>query len=276
MSNACIEKQKLVPPYLDDELAEPEAREFEGHISECQECRESLDLAARNHAALRAHLRPPPAPEHLLPRLEAALDGIDRSEREAARGRLLAWSLPAVASAAAALALGFFIYSELRGVLPTPQGKGAPIALAQERHTVPRAPMVVSNDRGQIARSAGEFLQAPVQPPRFPHEPVNLLGWEPGHFNGRTAATFVYELRRPLENRRVHVHAFAAENLDLSTHKRHTIDGRELWTDRSFGMNTVTYKSASDVAYVFASEMEASELLRLVGQSDVLRMLDRR
>jgi anti-sigma factor RsiW len=275
MTNICNDKQKLVPTYLDDELAESEARELEEHVSDCGDCREALESAERELTALRAQLRPPAAPPHLEAKLHAALNGIDREEMGQMRSQLWSWSLPAVASAAAAVALGFFIYSELRPHWPgQPSSSPSAATAAAEPRSTPQAPMMVSSDPGQIARSAAAFLKTQVEPPRFTKHPVSLVGWEPGRFHGRSAATFVYEMAQH-PSQRVHVHAFSAGDLDLTGHQRHVINGRNLWTDRSFGMNTVTYRNPSNIAYVFSSAIDQQELLELVSESDALRLLDR-
>lgn len=273
MSPACSENAKLVPAYLDDELAESDLREFEGHLTDCQPCKDGLACAQREHRAMRAHLKPPAAPDLLRAKLCRSLDEADEQERHERLARLRAWSLPAVACVVAACALALFSYRELKGPA-TIAGESAITRDAARKHFI-ESPMVVSDDRGMVARSAGNFLSTPVRPPRFSHQGVSLLGWEPGHLDGRQAATFVYELARHRTGRhRVNVHVLGAHDLDLSAQTKRVIEGRELWIDEALGMNTVTYRSDGTIAYVFTSDMALDELLQLVTQTDILMVLD--
>ena len=84
MLNTCEDIQSIFSSYLDEELHNSDLREFESHVSGCEDCQESLQIHEREHSALRAHLRATPsAPDLLKKRLSLALDAEDKTRRSA-------------------------------------------------------------------------------------------------------------------------------------------------------------------------------------------------
>ena len=50
----CKDMEKLLSPYLDGDLGDPEKRSVENHLQECFSCREMLDLMQEVNASLQA------------------------------------------------------------------------------------------------------------------------------------------------------------------------------------------------------------------------------
>lgn len=281
MSNdPCIDHSALVDPYLDHELAEEERRDLEHHVARCSACGELLRAREAILDGVRRHVQPPEAPALLRKRILQSLDDEDQRAESQARRARLGWLLPGAASVAAAAALLLFVSSFWQG-----SATRETAALAHESEGVAQeavrqrfrpSPMVVQGTRNEVSRSAKEYLRVPVRPPRFSHDDANLLGWQPGQLRGRDAAVFVYEVVSRTGRHQVNVHALDARDLDLRGKDRVSVDDTELWVDTPFGFSSVSYKDREGIGYVFTSDMAPSELVNLVGKSDILDMINER
>lgn len=274
MSNTCTDVQATLSTYLDGELDNADLREFEGHVTDCAECQTTLESAERSHSALRTHLGDtPPASDLLRKRLGAALDQEDRGRQQTQRRQWLAWSLPAAASALAASALALFVWTDLVGSPENARAQSSQVTRDAARHHLQESPLFVSSDRRTVGRSAANYLDHPVQAPRFSSTEVRLLGWTPVQLGGKQSATFVYEAIDRRGRHKINVHPIRRSEIDVSSQVKLTHDGAELWVDSAFGFNTVTYAGSTSTAYVFSSDMAAEALVNLVINSDIVNVV---
>jgi hypothetical protein len=277
MSNTCTDIQATLSTYLDAELDNADLREFESHVVDCSDCQIILESAERSHSALRMHLRDTPKASDLLrKRLAGALDQEDKSLQRKRRREWFAWSMPAAASAVAVAALALFIWTDLN-----PQTEVTSVPSSQVTHDAARQhlqerPLIVSNDRKVMGRSATDYLNQPVQAPRFASNKVHLMGWTPAQLAGKQSAAFVYEVIDRKGRHRVNVHAVKRSDIDLSSHRKLKIAGAELSVDRALGFTTVTYAGPGELVYVFSSDMTAESLMYLVTNTDIVNTLTSR
>lgn len=281
MSNTCTDVQATLSTYLDGELETVDLREFESHVSDCADCQSQLETADRAHSAMRVHLQnTPKAPDLLRKRLSLALDQEDQARQKVQRRQLLAWSLPAAASALAVAALALFIYTDINARSEAPAAtvaESSQVTRDAARQHLQERPLMVAGDRGSVARSAASYLNHPVSAPRFSSTKVRLLGWTPAQLGGKQSATFVYEVIDRTGRHEMNVHAVKRSEIDVSKQAKLKLDGgAELWADSAFGFNTVTYVGTDSIAYVFSSDMSARALVDLVTNTDIVNVLSQR
>lgn len=274
MSNTCADNDSTRVSYLDGELEELELREFETHVADCPNCRQELEAAMGAHTALRAHLAAPPEASDLLrSRLNLALDQEDRAQGRERRKRWLSWSIPAGASALAAAALLLFVWSDLRTPDSGP-AQSSQVTRDTARQHFQDTPFFVSNDPGSVGRSAGNYLNRRVAPPRFSsQQQVRLLGWTPASVNGKQSATIVYEIVNRTGRHEMRVNLVPSQSLDLASHHKSSFNGTNYWVDSAYGVQTVTVLAGESIAYVFSSDLSVKALVGLVTQTDIVNTL---
>lgn len=269
MAIHCEDIETLVHSYLDGELAEHELHELETHLAECQACREHAEAEARFLDGLRTRLAAPPCPDTVRARLGKALDAEDRSRSQAARRARFGWVLPGTASVAAAAALVLFV-AEWRAE-PEPQ----PVTYEAVRQHIRRPPLEVQG--AGVTPFIEQHFRPRVALPRFSEPSVRLQGARLSHLRGRDAAQLFYEVRGHSGARHdMQVHIVDAADLELPERQRRVVGGRVIWVDPQLGYSTVTYRDEEGLAYVFTSDMEATELVRLVVSSDLLMRVNER
>lgn len=272
MAICCSDVETLVQTYLDGELAENDAVEFDQHIGECSACRARVAEERRFLAALRARLAAPPAPDVVRRRVLAALDDEDRVRGRARRQRRASWILPGAASLAAAAALLVFALDPWAG---QPQAADNPVSAEAVRQHIRRPPIEVQG--AGVTPWIKEHFTPRVDPPRFSAHGIDLVGARLSHLRGRDAAQLFYEVARDGRRFEVQVHILDASDLDLHGEDRQVIRGRELWIDERFGHSIVTYKDREGIGYVFTSaDMTRPELVDLVVGSDLLLRVSER
>lgn len=275
--STCNDIEPLVPPYLDQELADSDLRELEQHVAECGPCRHEIRAAEAVQRALRQQLAPPRAPDALRDRIVRGLDAADADDRRAERRARWSWALPAASSVAAAAALFLFVFAgplapaaEHAATEPAAEPQPERVAHEAVRQRFRASPVMVPGNRGEVSRSAAQYLRVPVRPPSFGRDDVDLLGWQPSNLRGRQAALFLYQVEGPSGRHQVNVHVLDARNLDLRSQDRVRVGARELWIDRPFGFSSVSFRDTGGIGYVFTSDMPSAELVALVAESDIL------
>lgn len=273
MPTLCTDISKLIPTYLDGELAETELLSFEHHLAECSDCESEVAEEQDFLDTIRSALaEAPAAPDTLRARLARSFDAEEeehsRSERRARR----AWLLPGAASLAAAAALLVFVLDLVQPV-SNDNAEVEPVAAVTE-HPSPIA--VADSSHDTIDQSAREFLRIPVRAPRFVGANASLEGWKPMRKRGHLSALFVYQVDTGDSSFRLEVQTLDARNLDLRGAERRVVNGTEIWVTQTPGVSAVTYRDANDVAYIFTSHMDTDDLVRLVVQSDLVEQLGRR
>ena len=277
MSNTCTDIQATLSTYLDAELDNADLREFENHIADCGDCQGILEVAERSHSGLRAHLRnTPKAPDLLRKRLGNALDQEDKLLQRKGRRDWFAWSVPAAASAVAVAALALFIWTDLNPEQVAATPESSQVTRDAARQHLQEKPLFVGHDRNTVGRSATDYMEHPVQAPRFSSTKVRYLGWTPARLAGKQSATFVYEITDRKGRHQVNVHAVKRNEIDLSSQMKLEVSGAALFVDSHLGFTTVTYASSQPLAYVFSSDMSAEALIDLVTNTDTLNMLSQR
>lgn len=268
MPNPCSDISKLVPTYLDGELAESELLSFEHHIAECETCNRELEGERSFLERIRESLAAPPASDTLRARLSRALDvEEERAQRETRRERW-SWMLPGAATLAAAAALLVFAFDVAQPASNDNQ-------VAQARLAAPSPALNVEPvSRGDIARSAREYLRMPVRAPRFASADAALRGWQPIRRRGHDTALFIYNVRLGSEWHRLEVQTLDARNLDLGSAERRVVRGTEVWVAKTPGVSCVSYRDRSGVGYVFTSYMDTDDLVGLVVQSDLVERVN--
>lgn len=266
MSSPCTDISKLIPTYLDGELAETELLAFEHHLAECDGCETEVGEERAFLDRVRQALAAPAAPETLRARLAKQLDSAEAELARSARRARRAWLLPGTASLAAAAALLVFVLD-----LAQPQNDNE-VSAEPPASVSPEAIAVATASRARIDRSAQEFLRIPVRAPRFSGAEVSLQGWQPMRKRGHLSALFVYEVVVNGHPFRLEVQTLDARNLDLRSAERRVVEGTEVWVTRTPGVSAVTYRDANGVAYNFTSHMDTDDLVRLVVRSDLERL----
>lgn len=272
----CTDISKLIPTYLDGELAETELYAFEHHVAECDECEAEVDDERTFLDQVRSSLAAPPAPDTFRARLDKELDSAEAEMAQSDRRVRLAWLLPGTASLVAAAALVVFIFdlAQPQNDNKTDNSVTAPPLMAAADRPEPIA--VASASRDRIDQSAREFLRIPVRAPRFSNTEASLQGWQPMRKRGHLSALFVYQVNIDGNQFRLEVQTLDARNLDLRSAERRVVNGTEVWITRTPGVNAVTYRDANGVAYNFTSHLDADDLVRLVVGSDLVEQVGRR
>lgn len=277
MSNSCTDIQATLSTYLDAELDNADQRDFESHVADCDGCQVVLESAERSHSGLRAHLRDTPKASDLLrKRLGNALDEEDKLLQGKRRRDWFAWSMPAAASAVAVAALALFIWSDLNPEPVVAAPDSSHVTRDAARQHLQEKPLFVGHDRGTVGRAATDYMEHPVQAPRFSSTKVRWLGWTPAQLAGKQSATFVYEVTDGKSRHQVNVHAVVRSEIDLSSQMKLDVGGAQLAVDSHLGFTTVTYASSQPLAYVFSSDMSAEALINLVTNTDIVNMLSQR
>ena len=185
--------------------------------------------------------------------------------------------MPAAASALAVAALTLFIWTDLNTQSAPATVQTSQVTRDAARQHLFEKPLMVGTDHTTVGRSATNYLNQPVQAPRFSSTKVRLLGWMPTQLAGKQSATFVYEVTDRKGRHQVNVHAVKRNEIDLSSQTTIELDGgAKLSVDSALGFTTVTYAGSQPLAYVFSSDMSAEALLGLVTNADVANMLTRR
>jgi mycothiol system anti-sigma-R factor len=269
MAIHCSDIETLAQTYLDGELAEHDLSDFETHLAECDQCRAHVDDEVGFRRVLRRNLSAPAAPESLRDRIAASLDAEDVQRAEVARKRRWSWVLPGTASFAAAAALVLFVMQrtpEQHTKIST--AAAAEVGTEAVKSHIRRPPVEVQG--AAVNPWIRENFRPQVAIPRFRSRTVNLLGARLSRLRGRDAAQLFYKVRRGARLYDVQAHILDAKDLDLRAPARYRVAGMDMWVDKRFGYNIVKFKDHNGIAYVFTSDMDASELIKLLLRSDLL------
>lgn len=261
----CENIETLAMAYLDDELVAEERRELELHMLECAGCREHLDHERAELAMLRRALVAPPASDLLKAKIARALDAEDKQVARTSRRQWGRWLLPASASLAAAAAIAVFVI----GMQPPQQPVSQRVAKEVVRQGTRLMPLEV-----QGASTAAWLRQnfAPIEPPQFQGQQVQLLGARLTAINGHDAAQLQYLVSSG--SNRFTLTAVVIADLgrdDLSGGQPIRVGNRVLHVHDVDGMPTISYVDEHQMGYTFASQrLSAQELLELVVSSDLI------
>lgn len=269
MPTRCTDIEPLVQTYLDDELAEEDARDVERHIETCDGCRRRTVAQARFHAFLRKELAPCRAPESLRERVAHALDQEEWRMRRARRapGR---WVLPGSATVAAAAALLLFVVTAVQQPQTSEEPRVADDAVLQHMQ---RSPIEVQG--AAVSPWVRRNYSGQVQMPRFEGVRTTLRGARRSQLRGRDAVQLYYDVLIGQRQHELSVHLFPAADIDFDrgfpNSRAYVVDGRVLWVGELRGHAVVAHRDASGTGYLFTSgDMRGEHLLEMVGRSDLL------
>ncbi|MCG8419984.1 MAG: zf-HC2 domain-containing protein [Proteobacteria bacterium] len=262
MSVNCGDIETLVQTFLDGELAADDEASLEEHVAACGACKKHVTEETQFHRHVREKLAPPAAPAALYESISAALDREDWTARKRDKSHW-SWILPGGASLAAAAALILFVVS-VQGDHPRPE---TTVDAAVKRH-MRRLPIEVRG--AAVGDWADRHLRQRVHLPRFNNPETTLRGARLSHLNGRDALQIYYDVSIAYRNFEISALLLDASDIDLRTGRRHVVAGRELWVGQSMGYNVVAHKDKRGIGYVFTSEMNVEDLLRIVANTDVL------
>ncbi len=189
----CDDIQKGIYVYLDDEFAEPERRDFEGHVRACVRCRQRVERERGFLASFRSKVPQVAAPPGLEDRIRAALAAAPAPEGSEVRALPQRRNpRPWLVAAAAALLVGAPTLLVLRsGGASANVERVAVEALLTHQEDLP---MEVRGSQRQIR----DFLQAnvpfEVELPRGQDPRVELIGARLTRVDGREAVLLNYAI----------------------------------------------------------------------------------
>lgn len=264
----CQNIETLAMAYLDDELVAEERRELELHILDCTSCREHVDHERTEIASLRQALVAPPASDMLKARLQRALDEEDRQAARRSRKQWSRWFLPGSAAIAAAAAIAVFVVGLQTPEPPNGQRVAKEVKEVVRQQTRSRPLEVQGAGTGRWLRE--NF--APIDPPSFGNQSVQLLGARLTAINGHDAAQLQYLVTHGANQ--FTLTAVVIADLgpdDLNGGQPIKVGERVLHVYDVDGMPTISYVDEHRMGYTFASQrLSAQELLELVVSSDLI------
>ncbi len=190
----CDDIQKGIYVYLDDEFAEPERRDFEGHVKACVRCRQRVERERGFLASFRSKVPQVTAPPGLEERIRAALAAAPAPEsgvRELPRSRTLKPWLVAAAAALMVATPAVLVWRLSGPAAAAGEERVAVEALLTHQEDLP---MEVRGSQRQIR----EFLQAnvpfEVELPRGEDPRVELIGARLTRVDGHEAVLLNYAI----------------------------------------------------------------------------------
>ncbi len=257
-SPACSDLELSLHPFVDGELEGDDRAELAKHLSECQRCREEVELLAEYKARMRAVSSESTrfcAPEGLAARLGLSL------EREArARGRrswlpYVGWPV-GLAAAAACLVLVVVSYNSYNG-----RERTRALVDASVTNHRRQLPMEVSDASIPQVRSwfEGKLGFAPNRIPQL--GTAERASARLSNLKEREAA---YVLFGGPDRRRVSLFVFDAPDLQIAGERR--VADRDVLIANQQGYNVAIWKDRG-VAYSLVSELEERDILELIATS---------
>ena len=257
----CDRSQSQLYLYLDGELAEPEAAEFEQHLKACHDCELAATAHYRLQRLLQETLAEEPGADALWHAVEQRLP--DEPAEPSGRRHQSLWrrSLRGGAWAAAALAL---------------------LALGLRFWFAPAAPDVVreivdSQIRAQLMQTPYEHMARDAQAARrwfdgqvefatpvlaMANSGYELMGVRLNYFLNRRVAEMAYAA----DDRAVSFLTFVAKDISLHAMKAVHLGDRTFHVQSYRGYNTVLWRDG-EIFCSLVSALDLSELLRIAGQA---------
>ena len=248
----CPDVQKFIHAFLDGEFDEREQVRVRAHLQTCKQCRTMAQFEERLRQRLRQEQPKVVAPPELRARIRRALD--DAEPREAWANRWLWKLIPA--GVAAALLAGVVVSGRLEqsnedGVVRE--------SLAWHRQAVPMD--VAGPGLEQVRRFLSDKVEFAVRPPEFKEPKTRLVGARLSNLGAHRAAYLRYQVGL----QRVSVFIFDPATVSLHGHAVRMGDHQGYLVTRG-GYNVVMY-TVGGTGYAVASDMERSQLIRLVSGS---------
>jgi anti-sigma factor RsiW len=244
----CVDVNQFMDAYIDGEFAAQDRVEMERHFEQCEPCRGEARRQAQWKAAIRARMPRPNAPYGLHMRVSRALD---QEIAAPSLWRRLSWRLAPTVLAAGVLA------TLLIRVEPT-----SPVV--QESildHRLNWPVEVAGPDPDGVSTWFRGKVDFPVRPPRFDNQ-VRLLGGRLGHLGQQHAAYLVYSMQG---GHKVSVFVYPG-NIPIEAPRRIVVRDRPVYVGDESGYRVALFRDRG-IGYALASDLDESELVRLVGDT---------
>lgn len=254
----CDEIERELSCYIDGELAPPEHREIENHLSECAGCRHHVESVREVKQVLRQKL-PCEAPPGLVSRVQVALDGADGET---------GWLSRFVSSFAPLRALG----RSSAGIL-VPVAAALALVLAYVETVEPLiTESIVKHQRNLPLEVTGgpEIVQSwfdgkvPFAVPTLKLGPnCSLRGGRLSHLGSRDAALLQYDR----QGQKVSVFVFDAQSIPLPLRlrapERRVIANREVFIDGKSGYHVAVFRNRG-LGYAITGSGNESDFIQMI------------
>ena len=261
---SCNDFRPFLGAYIDDEVDEREAAEFESHLDSCGACRAELETQLRIKRTMQQALGDDAAPEELKERVLAGMSEID-AEREgdeptSSRSRPLA-----ALAAAIPLMLGVSVILWLMPsltVAPVESGQPPVVENTVDWHRQAFPVEVPGPDRSHVATWFDGKVEFPVRIPEFKKEGVRLVGGRIAHVQDRRAAYLSYQVN----GARMSVMIFHGEGVKVPSSRIREVGGHEVALFNNHGYEVAVLQDGG-LTYTLTSELAENELLDVVVSS---------
>jgi anti-sigma factor RsiW len=240
--------------YLDGELAEQDARDFEAHLKKCRDCARTRDARIALGAAIRAELPELQAPDVLRTRVRSAVQSAAGGPVASRQTPVRNWRPLALAASLLLVALGSWQIASKR---ETEAALGEQVLASHVRSLMPgHLTDVVSSDQHTVKPWFNGKLDFSPPVNDFADKGYPLFGGRLDYVGGRPVAALVYGRRQHMIN----VFLWPARGGSVAGPEATTRQGYHQlhWTSSEF-----TYWVVSDLGAV-----ELDEFARLLREGD--------
>lgn len=263
----CEDVQHALEFYLDGELDERDAVEFEAHLTNCPECDGGIDKELRLRDCLRGMSESDTMSDALRGKLVSAIacQASDSEEEAAAWPRMAVAALAVFGLAGMLLALSTQFLTVASGAatadaseLLTPVESPSVVGESIRWHSRPLPVEVAGPDSHAVSSWFRGKVDFPVAPPEFSRR-AHLLGGRLSNVEDNEAALLVYDVG----GTKLSVMMFDRNGAPIPS--AHALDGQQvpLFVDERSGTNVAVHEQ-DGVTYTFTSDMPDEELVDLV------------
>jgi anti-sigma factor RsiW len=272
----CRDRVRTLGPYLDGECDPAQMIEIDGHVAECETCREEVQLLRAMRGSMKRVVRTP-ASAGLRDRIgnavaaELSRDGASERERDAdgfgptplmvrvASGRKMA-------SVAVAAAIALYWGASMHGTSSTKEehaGFGGDDLLKElvAEHSQPLPPEAITP---QAVRGLERYVGVPIRPPSFGGDGARLVGGRVVPLRQQRAAMLQYVVGSGDDARRVSVFVYDAQKIEVGTDSfaPRAVGTAEVRVGRERGYS-VAATQRGGVGYLVASDLDQDKDARL-------------
>jgi len=261
---SCNDFRPYLGAYIDDEVDEREAAEFESHLDSCDACRRELETQIRIKRTMQEALGHDGAPDELKERILSGMSEID-AEQATAEGTSSRTRPLAALAAAVPLALGvavvLWVMPSLT-VAPAESGQPPVVDNTVDWHRQALPVEVPGPDRGHIAEWFDGKVEFPVRIPEFEKDGVRLVGGRIAHVRDRRAAYLSYKVN----GARMSLMIFHGDGVQVPGSRIRNVGGHEVALFNKDGYEVAVLQDGG-LTYTLTSELAEEELLDMVVSS---------
>jgi anti-sigma factor RsiW len=253
----CRDVRRCVHAFIHEELEPQQLVLLEGHIEECEECRQAVEFERWFRLQLQESVGSTTPPRGLAERVHKSLQRDDRTRQLQKVAQRAGVSMALVACVAAALVL-----PEWLEPAPTSSvvASGRPVIdYVAERHARSLPLEVAGSDAGNVSRWFRDKVDFAVRPPLFGSEQVQLLGGRLTHVGDYQAAHLSYERN----GRPITVVVFPDGQMSMGSARQLRAGTHTVYVGQSRGYNVAVWRSGG-MAYAVSSDLDQRSMVRLV------------